>query len=579
MSITMWSDIDWVKINTNITRIQKRIYQATIDNKIGTVHYLQGKLINSKYAKLLAVKQITQINKGRKTPGVDRAVIISSKEKYELALTLKISDFASPIRRVHIRKPGKTERRPLGISTIRDRSIQALVKLALEPQWEARFEPNSYGFRPGRSCHDAIKAVFNYNRGRHIHIFDADIHKCFDKINHDKLLQKLDTLPIIKFQIKAWLSAGIMKGFTRRNKDESLNPNKSETPQGGVISPLLANIALHGLEISINEHYNKTLLKNYQKETKSRPRIGVIRYADDFIIMHPSEKIIHNIKFYVIEWLMEECGLELSEEKSSITPSSQGYNFLGFHIISIKNGERAKCKIHISKKSKKSLLSKTREIFQRNRSASSGNLILKLNPLITGWCYYFRYCECTIDFQQVEYSIFSQLRAWVFRRHSKGLKSRMSIKLKYFPASKKITFNGKEHTGQWIFTGVTENVKGIKREIHLVYPSWINSEKYSKIRSNKSPYDGDDAYWSIRNPKYSSWSNRVSRCLKLQKGKCTLCGKLITTNDRPEIDHIKPISLGGKNTFDNLQAVHNHCHIKKSAYETTQRAQKSTNTT
>lgn len=570
----MWSDIDWVKINTNITRIQKRIYQATINNKIGTVHYLQGKLINSKYAKLLAVKQITQINKGRKTPGVDRAVIISSKEKYELALTLKISDFASPIRRVHILKPGKTERRPLGIPTIRDRSIQALVKLALEPQWEARFEPNSYGFRPGRSCHDAIESVFNYNRGRHIHIFDADIHKCFDKINHDKLLQKLDTLPVIKFQIKAWLSAGIMKGFTRRNKDESLNPNKSGTPQGGVISPLLANIALHGLETSINEHYNKTLLRNYQKETKSRPQIGVIRYADDFIIMHPSEKIIHNIKFYVIKWLMEECGLELSEEKSSITPSSQGYNFLGFHIISIKNGERAKCKIHISKKSKKALLSKTREIFQRNRSASSGNLILKLNPLITGWCYYFRYCECTIDFQQVEYSIFSQLRAWVFRRHSKGLKSRTSIKLKYFPADKTITFNGKEHTGQWIFTGVTENVKGIKREIHLVYPSWINSEKYSKIRSNKSPYDGDDAYWSIRNPKYSSWSNQVSRCLKLQKGKCTLCGKLITTNDRPEIDHIKPISLGGKDTFDNLQAVHNYCHIKKSAYEATQRAQK-----
>ena len=570
----MWGDIDWVKVNTSITKIQKRIYQATIDNKIGVVHYLQRKLINSKYAKLLAVKQITQINKGRKTFDVNCAVIVSPKEKYKLALTLKISDFASPIRRVHISKPGKTEGRPLGIPTIRDRSIQALIKLALEPQWEARFEPNSYGFRPGRSCQDAIEAVFNYNRGRHIYILDADVHKCFDKINHDKLLEKLDTLPIIKFQIKAWLSAGIMEGFTRRNKDESLKLNKSGTPQGGLISPLLANIALHGLEMSVSEHYNKTLLRNYQKETKLRPQIGVIRYADDFIIMHPSERIIHNIKFYVIKWLMEECGLKLSEEKSLIIPSSQGYNFLGFHVISIKNGERAKCKIHISKKSRKSLLSKTQEIFQNNRSASSGQLILKLNPLITGWCYYFRYCECTKDFQQVEYSIFSQLRAWVFRRYSKGLKSRTSIKRKYFPDDKTITFNGKEHTGKWIFTGITENAKGIKREIHLVYPSWINSEKYAKIKSNKSPYDGDDAYWSIRNPKYSSWSNRVSRCLKRQKGKCTLCGKLITSNDRPEIDHIKPISLGGKDTFDNLQAVHNYCHTKKSAYETTQRAQK-----
>ena len=500
----MWRDIDWVLVNTNITRIQKRIYQATIDNKIGTVHYLQGKLINSKYAKLLAVRQTTQLNKGRKTPGVDRTVVISPKEKYKLALTLKIGDFASPIRRVHIPKPGKTERRPLGIPTIRDRSIQALVKLALEPQWEARFEPNSYGFRPGRSCHDAIESVFNYNRGRNIYILDADIHKCFDKIDHEKLLRKLDTLPIIKSQIKAWLSAGIMKGFIRRNKDESLNPNKSGTPQGGVISPLLANIALHGLETSAINHYNKILLRNYHKETELRPQLGVIRYADDFIIMHPSERIIHNIKFYVIEWLMKECGLELSEEKSSITPSSQGYNFLGFHIISIKNGERTKCKIHISKKSKKSLLSKTRDIFQKNRSASSGSLILKLNPLITGWCYYYRYCECTLDFQQVERSIFSQLRAWTFRRRSKGLKSRTSIKTKYFPENKTITFNGIEHTGQWIFIGTTENVRGVKREIHLVYPTWINSEKYSKIRSTKSPYDGDNAYWSIRNPKYSS---------------------------------------------------------------------------
>jgi len=494
MSITMWSDIDWVKININITRIQKRIYQATIDNRIGTVHYLQRKLISSKYAKLLAVKQITQKNKGYKAPNVNCATVISPEEKYQLALTLNIRDFAHPIRQALIPKTGKTEKRSLKVPTIRDRSIQMLVKLALEPQWEARFEPNSYGSRPGRSCHDAVEAVFNYNKRGHIYVLDANIHKYFDKINHERLLRKLDTLPIIKSQIKAWLSTGIMKRFARRNKDESLNSNNTRIPQGEVLSPLLANIVLHGLETSINEYYKKTLLKNYQRETESQTQLGVVRYADDFIIMHPSKRIIHKVKFYITNWLMKECGLELSDEIFSITSSNQGYNFLGFHLISIKNGERIKCKLHVSKKSKKSLLSKTREIFQKNRSVSSGDLILKLNPIITRWCYYFRYCECKTDFQQVEYSIFSQLRAWVFRRYSKGLRSRTSIKLKYFPTNKTVTYNGKEHTGQWIFTGIAEDVNGNKQEIYLVYPSWVESEIYSKIKSNKSPYDGDSSY-------------------------------------------------------------------------------------
>ena len=514
MSIKLWSDIDWVKININITRIQKRIYQATIDNDIGKTHYLQGKLINSKYAKLLSVRQVTQLNNRRRTPGVDRAVAISPREKLHLAQTLKISNYASPIRCVYIPKPGKTEKRPLGIPTIRDRSIQALVKLALEPQWEARFEQNSYGFRPGRSCHDAIEAIFSHNRGQHVYVLTADTHKCFDKIDHEKLLQKLDTLPIIKTQIKAWLSAGIMKGFVWIKRDENILFNKLGTLQRGIISPLLANIVLHGLELSITDYYNRTLLRNYQKETKLCPKIGIVRYADEFVVIHPSEKIIHNVKFYTSLWLMENCGLQFSEEKFTIISTNQGYNFRGFHIISINDGKRVKCKIHVSKKSRKALLSKTRKIFQNNRSASSGDLILKLNPIIVGWSYYFRYCECTVDFQKMDYSLFGQLRAWVFRRRSKGLKSRERIKLKYFPKDKTVTFNGKQYTGSWIFIGTTVDNKGNKKEIHLVYPSWINSEKYFKIKGHKSPFDGDNTYWSIRNSKYSSWSHRVSICPK-----------------------------------------------------------------
>ena len=574
MNISMWSNIQWPKVRRNITRLQRRIYQATIDNDKGKIYYLQNKLINSPYAKLWSVKQVTQLNKGRKTPGVDRTVIISPSEKSQLARTLNISNNASPIRRVFIPKPGKTEKRPLGIPTIRDRAIQALVKLALEPQWEARFEPNSYGFRPGRSCHDAIQAIHQMNRSRHLYVFDADINKCFDKIDHEKLLSKLDTPPKIKSQIKAWLTAGIMEGFSNRKKRETIFANQSGTPQGGIISPLLANIALHGLETAVKEYYSTFL---YEGNTRLGKRdklrhVAVIRYADDFVVLHNSETILYNIKDYVQTWLSINCGLEISEMKSSIKPTSQGFEFLGFHIISINLNNRIKCKVHISEGSKKTLLSKTRTIIQKNKSASSGNLILLLNPLIVGWCNYFRYCECVKDFKNVEYRFFGQIRAWVFRRRSKGLRSRTAIKLKYFPENTEIIFRGIKHKQSWILKGKTIGRLGKPQEVHLVYPSWIRSEFYIKIQNTKSPYDGDNVYWTKRNSQYSTWSSRIVRLYNIQKGLCPLCGKEINNEDRPEVDHIKPVSLGGKDVLNNLQVVHDYCHTRKSARESSQRA-------
>ena len=221
---------------------------------------MQKLLLKSKSAKLLAVRRVTQINKGRKTAGVDGVKSLNKKERIELANRLSISSVCKPLRRVWSPKPGKSENRPLGIPTLEDRAKQALVKLVLEPEWEAKFEPNSYGFRPGRSCQDAAQAIYAAVSKKNVYVLDADIKGCFDNINHMALLKKINTFSSLRRTIKMWLKSGIMEG-------KKLLPTKMGTPQGGVISPLLANIALHGLEYDTKQELEKELLR-YLKETK-----------------------------------------------------------------------------------------------------------------------------------------------------------------------------------------------------------------------------------------------------------------------------------------------------------------------
>jgi RNA-directed DNA polymerase len=236
-----WKDINWRKLERNIFKLQKRIYQASSRGDVKLVRKLQKLLISSRSARALSVRRVTQDNQGKKTAGVDGVKSLTPKQRLTLMNEIKMDSKVKPTRRVWIPKPGTEEKRPLGIPTMNDRALQALVKMALEPEWEARFEPNSYGFRPGRSCHDAVRAIFNAIRSKSKFVLDADISKCFDRINHDVLLKKLNTYPTLRRQIRAWLKAGVMDG-------KNLFPTDEGTPQGGVISPLLANVALHGME-------------------------------------------------------------------------------------------------------------------------------------------------------------------------------------------------------------------------------------------------------------------------------------------------------------------------------------------
>ena len=261
-----WKNTDWKRLQRQLQRLQRRIYQASKSGNKTKVHFLQKKLIDSPYVKLISVRRVTTENKGKRTPGLDQKVYLTPSKKYKLARILQIDGKAAPIRRVWIPKPGRVEKRPLGIPTIQDRAKQMIVLMALEPEWEAQFEPNSYGFRPGRSCQDAVEAIFLTHRktpnktSDQRFIIDADLKGCFDNINHTYLLKKLKTFPAIYLQIKAWLEAGIFEGMVLSPDNYSqIAPNISGTPQGGIISPLLCNIALHGIENNIKEWVQKAL--------------------------------------------------------------------------------------------------------------------------------------------------------------------------------------------------------------------------------------------------------------------------------------------------------------------------------
>ena len=560
-----WNEINWGNSYNLVRRSQRRIFKASKLNDIKKVRQLQQRLIRSSHAKFIAVQQVTTLNKGKRTPGVDGFVPTNPSTKLTLAKNLHLNGRASLVRRVWIPKPGKSEKRPLGIPTIQDRAKQALAKLALEPEWEARFEPNSYGFRPGRSSHDAIEAIFlHLGKKTDKYVYDADIDKCFDKIDHDALLAKLNTFPLMERQIKAWLKAGIM--------DEHVNLprcNLSGTPQGGVISPLLSNIALHGLEEHLKNYVSSRKFPkphpNAARGTKAkRAALGVIRYADDFVIIHRNAEIMEKVILETKDWLAN-VGLKISPQKSNLRKASQSFTFLGFQIALVTKQEQYRVKITPSKENVKRLTDKTRNIIQNNKSASSYGLIYLLRPIIIGWGNYFRYCECKTTFKKVDNVIYNQIRAWVFRRAIR--QGRKTVKQKYFPENRVYKFQNREYKANWILNG-TRTLKGGKPQTtHLPKMAWISSEKYAKIKDTNSVYDGNHIYWANRSPRYSSLSTRVCNLLNRQKGKCTICKKKFRIEDQMEVDHIIPRSQGGKDQYNNLQLLHRQCHVNKTSID------------
>jgi RNA-directed DNA polymerase len=546
-----WNTTNWRKLERVVFKLQKRIYQASSRGDVKTVRKLQKTLIKSWSAKMLAVRKVTQDNQGKQTAGIDGIKSLKPKERLEMVKNLKLTGKGKPTRRVWIPKPNTTEKRPLGIPTMYDRALQALVKLALEPEWEAKFEPNSYGFRIGRSCHDAIEQIFKELCQTDKYILDADIAKCFDKINHETLLNKINTYPKLRKQLKAWLKSGVIDNGV-------FDKTESGTPQGGVISPLLANIALHGMEYEIRGCHGG-------KSTSKQPHL--IRYADDLVILHKNINVIMKCQEVLTKWLAP-LGLELKPSKTRICHSLHNYNgekagfdFLGFNIKQYPTGQ-AKSLQHKGKKlgytitikpseeAIKKHLNKLKQVIKLHKSSSQSTLIKELNLIIKGWCNYYSGVVSKEVFSYCEHKLWQKLRAWTKRRHSD--KSINWIKNKYWH-----TIKGKQEFS------TRDDKQGYKLYQHADTPI----KRFVKVQNVRSPYDGDWVYWSSRLGKHPEVSNRVATLLKKQKGKCTYCNLYFTTNDLIEIDHKIPKSLKGKNTLDNLQLLHKHCHDIKSTID------------
>ncbi|MEG4091631.1 group II intron reverse transcriptase/maturase [Microcoleus sp. Pol12B4] len=559
-----WSDINWRKLERNVFKLQKRIYQASNRGDVKLVRRLQKLLISSWTAKALAVRRVTQDNQGKKTAGVDGIKSLTPKQRLALINKIRLGSKVKPTRRVWIPKPGTDEERPLGIPTMEDRALQALVKLVLEPEWEARFEPNSYGFRPGRSCHDAVGAIYCAVHNKSKYVLDADISKCFDRINHDVLLSKLNTYPTLRRQIRAWLKAGVMD----KNK---LFPTNEGTPQGGVISPLLANVALHGIEeliMGLAPKFDMKRPDNTQLSVRDKLKsISLIRYADDFVILHEDLEVVKLCKLEIEKWL-NGIGLELKPSKTRLAHTlnkleneQPGFNFLGFNIRQFpvgkhNSGKRSrggllgfKTIITPSKESQKRHYRKVAEVINKLRGLSQATLIKNLNPIIRGWYNYFSTVVSQKVFERLWHLVVWKLLKWGRHRHRN--KGRGWIRLKYF---KTVEDNN------WVFTTGEGN-----NPPKLIQHSYTEIKRYVKVKGKSSPYDGDWLYWSSRMGVHPEIPARVAKLLKRQKGKCAHCDNYFKDGDSIEVDHIIPKSKGGKESYDNWQLLHRHCHDTKTA--------------
>lgn len=541
-----WDAIDWKKIESSVFKLQKRIYRASSRGEKKNIHKLQRLLIHSKSAVYLAVRRVTQDNQGKKTAGIDGKASLSKKQKCRLAeeiLRKPLPDKALPVRRVWIPKPGKDSKRPLGIPVMADRARQALAKMALEPEWEAKFEPTSFGFRPGRSCHDAARAIFQYIRMTQFYVLDADISGCFDHINHKALLDKLGTFPSLRRAIKAWLKAGI-------HEDGKLFSTVEGTPQGGVISPLLANIALHEMASELRGRFQFSKFP----EGVNGPRVlwkpVVIRYADDFLIFHRNLDALKEAKAAAEQWL-NQIGLEMNPSKTRITHTLKkfegnvGFDFLGFNFRQYKRGVHRsshsangkpvgfKANIKPSMKSQKHFQEEVREIIRRHRNAPQEALIKALNPVTRGWGNYFCAGVSSEIFSKMDHLLFQKLWVWAKRRHPK--KGRKWIANKYWHINQ----------GRWKF--------GTNEDVTLARMSDIPSKRHIAVKGNKSPYDGDAIYWSTRMGRHPEMPRSLARLLKMQNGYCPKCGRFFKPGDV-----FKVVKLTDEQSFQ-VKLVHENC--------------------
>lgn len=535
-----WSSINWTVSNQVVRRLQVRIVKATQAGRWNKVKALQHPLTNSFSGKALAVKRVTE-NKGKRTAGVDMETWSTSEDKSLAVIRLKKRGYKPrPLRRIYIPK-ANGKKRPLGIPTMQDRAMQALYKLALEPIAETSGEGHSYGFRPERSTADAIEQCFTVlsRNCAAKWILEGDIKGCFDNISHDWLIKNI---PINKTILKKWLKAGFMESSILHRTDAG-------TPQGGIISPILANMALDGL--------GKLLAEKFPMKISSRKpahKVNFVRYADDFIITGRSEELLLNEIKPLVESFLSERGLSLSLEKTRITHIDDGFDFLGQNIRKY----RGKLLIKPSKMNVHNFLSKIRRITKKNRMATQEQLIGILNPQIRGWTNYHRHVVSKRTFSKVRHEIWFILWRWAKRRHPN--KGRNWVKEKYFKT------NGYDNWSFGCEIGKTE--KGMKPDIHwLINPAAVPIQRHTKIKMEANPFDPNwEGYFEKRmtNQMYQSPKGlrKILKLRKRQQGVCPTCLKNIASLDKGEIYQRIAKSKGGGTNISNLVIVHQKCRKK-----------------
>jgi len=525
--VTSWHQIDWNKANQHVRGMQLRIAKATREGKRREVANLQRLLTHSFHAKALAVKRVTE-NQGKATPGVDGLTWSTPKEKFEAILSLKRKGYRTlPLRRIYIPK-SNGKKRPLGIPTMKDRAMQALYKLALEPVAETLADGNSYGFRPKRSCADAIEQTFtvlSWKRSAQW-ILEGDIKSCFDEINHNWLM---NNVLIDRGILRKWLKAGYID-------NKRLFPTEAGTPQGGIISPTLSNIALDGLEKALKSFKGK--------------KVNFIRYADDFIVTGNSKELLEQEVKPIISGLLKERGLTLSEEKTKVTHIEEGFDFLGQNIRKY-NG---KLLIKPSRKNTKNFLEKVRKVLKKHKTAKQESVIVMLNPKIRGWANYHRHAVSKEIFGWVDHQIWTKVWLWCERRHPQ--KGTGWIKNRYFQR-----INGRD----WTFTTKVEPRTSAKpKRVYLCLASSTPIRRHVKIKAEAHPYDMKyELYFEERHTSKVEGDITVSKgkrsLWKAQGGKCPVCQGNLEMNKWNE-HHVIPRLLGGSDNLTNLQLLHPNCH-------------------
>jgi len=507
-----WDRIDWRAQEERVRRLRQRIFKASQEQDWPTVRSLQKLMLRSRANTLVSVRQVTQRNAGRKTAGIDGEVALTPEARAQMAVRVHQSITSwnpRAVRRVFIPKASnRAKLRPLGIPVLMDRCHQNRVKNALEPEWEARFEPRSYGFRPGRGCQDAIAAIFTTCAGplaKRVWALDADLAAAFDRIDHDHLLASLGSFPA-RDMIRGWLKAGVFeagKGFA---------PTEEGTPQGGVISPCLLNVALHGLEEAAGVRY-RTSGTQAGEAMPGSPT--AVRYADDVVVLCHSQEQAGQVKARLAEWLAPR-GLAFNEDKTKIVHLSEGFDFLGFNV----RRYNRKLLIKPSKAAVRRLRERLAAEMRTLRGGNAMAVIARLAPIIRGWAAYYRGVVSSRLFGSLDDYMWKLLWKWATWRHNN--KPKRWIVGRYFGK-----FN-KFRNDRWVFGDRDSGA-------YLVKFSWTAICRHVLVKGAASPDDPALAgYWAARREKVKPPLDRYSlRLLTRQDGLCPLCGDHLLTAGQP----------------------------------------------